>query len=85
MVIANAGCIGNCRRLRVKGKVVFEGDKVIRGIKVRNPACFPVIICTSIICFWKEQQINLVPLQRPLDGLRLRNNIIGDLTFNDNL
>ena len=37
MVIANAGCIENCRRLRVKGKVVFEGDKVIHETEIKPP------------------------------------------------
>ena len=85
IIIANACYIENWWHLSVKGKLIFEGDKVICEIKVCNPACFPVIIFASITYFWKEWQINLVLLQRLSDGLRLRNNIIEDPTFNDNL
>ena len=82
--MANAGWTGNWHRLKVNGKLESEGDRVIRGINVRNPACFPAMISASMMCFWKEKQTNLVPLQRLSDGWILCNTIIGDPTFNDN-
>ena len=66
--------------LNVNGKLEFEGDKVICGIKAWNPACFPAIISASITCFWKEWHINLVSLYRP-GGWILCNNIIGEPTL----
>lgn len=55
----------------------FENDRVIHGIEAWNPVCFPEMISVLKTRFWKEWQINLVPLRSP--------NIIGDSTFNDNL
>ncbi|RGB21389.1 hypothetical protein C1646_778160 [Rhizophagus diaphanus] len=44
-------CIENWLCLRIKGKLIFEDDKVIYKIKIYNSAYFPVIISALITCF----------------------------------
>lgn len=66
MVIANVGCTGNWRRLKMKGRSVSEGDIIMRGIKTLVPGRFPVIISASMTCFWKVQQTSNIDFVFPL-------------------
>ena len=47
MVIAKAGCIENWRQLKVKGRLAFEGDRVIWEMKAWVPSCFSEMISAS--------------------------------------
>jgi len=52
MVMANAGCIGNWRRHRVKGiRSVFEGVMLNRGMNTRWPFVGPIATSASMTCY----------------------------------
>jgi hypothetical protein len=71
IVMANAGCNGNCRRRRVKGILsVSEVVMLRRGMKTHLPLSGPLAISASIMCYINLTTISRVPFARPLGIFR---------------
>jgi hypothetical protein len=77
MVIAKAGLIGNCLRLKSKGSLESEGINDIRGIKTLLPIKSPDAISALITLSPKALINNLVPLNEPFFEDIFLSNIIG--------
>lgn len=69
--------IGNCRRFSLNGHLDWADVVIIRGMYAFEPLAFPMIISPSMMRVVSCVTISLVPLQRPLEGSRLRKSIIG--------
>jgi hypothetical protein len=54
---------------------------VNRGMKACSPAWIPVRILASMTRDLSDTTINLVPLQRPAEGSRFRNRMMGHPTL----
>ena len=85
MVIAKPNLMGNCFRRILNGISYFDGDKVIRGIKINFPMFFPVSISAWIEYLINFFTDNLVPLQRPSFKFKFLKRIIIAPIFNCNL
>ena len=78
IVIANASCTGNCKRLNSNG--VSVGIMGMRGSSTFSPWCFPVKIVASIIFFINFFTDSLVPLHSRGGFIFLRR-MIGEPIF----
>ena len=77
MVIAYANLTGNWRLEKVKGNLVLDGVKLIRGMRAMLFFPGPVMIFDVMQCGYMFSTINLVPLHKPLCISIVRSNIMG--------
>ncbi|GFU93604.1 uncharacterized protein TNCV_3401761 [Trichonephila clavipes] len=82
IVIENATFNGNCRRLKLNGKLL--GMIEMRDIRTLSPLASPVKIVAFTICLPSSVICNRVPLHN-LGASKLRSNKTGTPTFNSNL
>ncbi|GFX39894.1 uncharacterized protein TNCV_2646571 [Trichonephila clavipes] len=82
IVIVNATFNGNCRRLKLNGKLL--GMFEMCGIRTLSPLASPVKIVAFTICLPSSVIRNRVPLHNH-GASKLRINKTGTPTFNSNL
>ena len=73
--------IGPCRLEKVKGNLVLDGVKLIRGIRAMLSFPGPVMIFAVMQCSCMDCTINLVPLHKPQCISIVRSNMIGAPTL----
>ncbi|GFS84720.1 uncharacterized protein TNCV_4608231 [Trichonephila clavipes] len=82
IVIKNATFNGNCRRLKLNGKLLVMIG--MRGIRTLSPLASPIKIVAFTLCLPSSVIHNRVPLHN-LGTFKLRINKTGTPTFNSNL